>query len=104
MNKTAIPMCTCHTKDPQTTTKLKEVEVIKGDVCKKCGHYVIWISKYQIYPKGHSIGGYTPVVGRHALGFTSAQSRAYQSGNIYCIDPYDDPLDIDLKKLVNEEQ
>ena len=103
MKQLAVPMCTCHTKNPKTTTKLKKVKADEEGICKKCGHYVVWVSKYQLYPKAHSIGGYTPVVGRWAKGFSCAQSRAYQDGNIYATDPYGDSLDIDYKALVNEE-
>ena len=102
MKQLAVPMCTCHTKNPKTTTKLKKVEADEEGICTNCGHYVVWVSKYQLYPKTHSIGGYTPVINRHRKGFTSAQLRAYQDGNSFTTDPYGDSLDIDYKALVKE--
>ena len=102
MKKVAVPMCTCHEGSINNTT-LKETQINEEGVCKNCGHYAIWVSKYQLYPKARCVGGYMPVVDRHVPGFTVSQLRAYKSGLIYYVDPYGTSLDVDLKELIREE-
>ncbi|QDP61656.1 MAG: hypothetical protein Unbinned8261contig1001_29 [Prokaryotic dsDNA virus sp.] len=79
---TAIAMCSCGTKRPNSSTKYLPVEANEEGVCLTCGHYVVWQSKYQLYPKSTlGIGGYRPVANarNYAMGWDTTRIANYYS-------------------------
>ena len=61
---TERPYCTCNkgTRNKPMSSVQYETDVDKHGYCIYCSHVVIWRpSKYELYPRGDSVGGYRPV-------------------------------------------
>tara|TARA_Y100000593_G_scaffold52460_1_gene98514 strand:+ start:2068 stop:2448 length:381 start_codon:yes stop_codon:yes gene_type:complete len=83
----ALPKCTCKTKNPNITSKFHETEVDEEGICIHCGHYAVWDSDYDLFPKSYfGIHGYKQVSRNHVPGWTSADIETYFS---YVTDDHD---------------
>jgi len=64
-NASERPYCTCNRGkviDPDRATTQYETDIDRHGYCIYCNHAAIWKTiKYEIYPRGESIGGYKPV-------------------------------------------
>ena len=76
----AQPKCTCNAKYPSTSTKWHDTEVDDEGICIHCGHYAVWHSEYDLFPKSYfGIHGYKQVSNNPTPGWTVAEIDNYFS-------------------------
>ena len=86
----ATPKCTCKTKNPSTTTKFHQTKVDKEGICIYCGHYAVWDSSYELFPKSYfGIHGYKQVSCNHTSDWSPSQIETYFSNIDYDHDNYE---------------
>jgi len=73
-------MCTCKTRDPTIAAKFHKTEADKDGICIACGHYVMWESDYNLFPKSYKgIHGYKVVSHHHTPGWGTAEIDNHRS-------------------------
>jgi hypothetical protein len=76
----AYPTCTCNAKYVPTSTTFHETEVNEEGICIKCGHYAVYKSEYELYPRSNkSIHGYRIVSLHDKPGWRQAEINTYCS-------------------------
>ena len=76
----SYPTCTCNAKYVPISTTFHETEVDEEGICIKCGHYAVYKSEYELYPRSNkSIHGYKVISHHHGPGWGTAEINTYCS-------------------------